>query len=175
MQPFNVHLPRSSKGFTLIETLIVIIVVGILSAIAAPSFLTLYRRTQVNEALTKVQGALQEAQREAMRRSKSCTVSIPSGNDITISTTSTSGCLITGSRVLGDPSTTSPDIQVELVPSTSPWVITFDFKGRYSASTGTVIVSHPDVPSFKKCLVLSPGLGLMRTGEYSNSTCTTTQ
>ncbi len=54
----------NSQGFTLIELIIILFIVGILSAIAAPSFLGLLNRGKVNNAVAQVQGALQEAQRE---------------------------------------------------------------------------------------------------------------
>jgi type II secretory pathway pseudopilin PulG len=71
---------RNNEGFTLIETLIIVIIIGILSAIVAPSFLGMLNRNKVNAALVQVRGTLQEAQREAIRRSKRCQVGLSSGN-----------------------------------------------------------------------------------------------
>ncbi|WP_250125569.1 prepilin-type N-terminal cleavage/methylation domain-containing protein [Chroococcidiopsis sp. CCMEE 29] len=81
---------RNSQGFTLIETLVILIIIGILSAIAAPSYLGMLNRNKVNDGLTKVRGALQEAQREAIRRSRRCQVGLSSGNQSMV----TSNCFV---------------------------------------------------------------------------------
>jgi prepilin-type N-terminal cleavage/methylation domain-containing protein len=76
-------------GFTLIETLVVIAVVGILAAIATPSFLSTMDSANVDQTIAEIRGALQETQRQAIRKSQLCSVSvdvasvvpnIPSGN-----------------------------------------------------------------------------------------------
>ncbi len=74
------NVRNNNKGFTLIETLIIVVIIGILSAIAAPSFLSMFNKNKVNNALVQVRGALQEAQREAIRRSRRCQVGLSSGN-----------------------------------------------------------------------------------------------
>jgi type IV pilus assembly protein PilE len=56
--PSNAHLPRPSRGFTLIELAMVLAVVGILSAVAVPSYqahLAKARRSEAVTALTRLQ------------------------------------------------------------------------------------------------------------------------
>lgn len=153
MLPSSVH--KSNQGFTLPEVLIIVVIVGILAAIAVPSFLGWYNRQKVNQALTKVQGALKEAQREAIKRSKSCTVTLNTN-------TVTGPCLVTGDREL--PSGVSMATNI----SGSPPSTIFSYRGTVTLyDTGKVVLF---VEEYKKCLALSSPLGIMRKGKFIGST-----
>jgi prepilin-type N-terminal cleavage/methylation domain-containing protein len=76
------RLSRNTSGFTLIEVLVTIAIVGILSAIAAPSWLGFVARQRLNKANDTVFAALQEAQREAKKNKRSYSVSIQLDNSI---------------------------------------------------------------------------------------------
>ena len=67
---------QKNAGLTLIEILIAVIIVGVLAAITAPNFFGLLRQNQVNSGISSLENALKEAQRIAIRESKSCTVNI---------------------------------------------------------------------------------------------------
>ncbi|MDY6898901.1 MAG: type II secretion system protein [Cyanobacteriota bacterium] len=66
---------KNTSGFTLIEVLVVIVMVGILSAIAAPSWLGFVARQRLNKANDTVLAALREAQREAKKNKRDYSVS----------------------------------------------------------------------------------------------------
>jgi type IV pilus assembly protein PilA len=55
---------RGSEGFTLVELMIVIVIVGILSAVALPNFLSQTDKAKATEATTKISGLLKEAYSE---------------------------------------------------------------------------------------------------------------
>ena len=176
---------NNSKGFTLLEMMIVLMLVGIMAAIATPSFMAMNNNSKVNDAVTKVSGALQEAQREAMRKSQTCGVQV---SLVTINNKATpvlkgmsdkvdasgnliqaDSCLTTGQRVLTDISITNSP--------TLPWNIYFDYKGRINnaSSAGTIYFSILNTPTPEKCITISQGIGLFRPGKKIGNTCTTTQ
>lgn len=62
---------RKSLGFTMIEILVVMIMVGVLSAIAAPSWLSFVNTQRLNGSQTKVFQAIKSAQSEAKQRQTS--------------------------------------------------------------------------------------------------------
>lgn len=69
------YLYSHTSGFTLIEVLVVIVMVGILSASAAPSWLSFVARQRLNKANDVVFAAVQEAQREAKKQKVTYSVS----------------------------------------------------------------------------------------------------
>lgn len=154
MRLFNAR--NNSQGFTLIETMIIVVIIGILSAIAGPSFLGMLNKARVNSALSEIQGILQQAQREAMRKSKACTVTLnPTNNAIS------SDCSVTG----------VPTLNSNIVMAANEKSFKFSYRGTITLSdAGTIVLSSKDNPSVKKCLVISHPLGIIRTGNYNDST-----
>ena len=74
------NFDKSTKGFTLLEVLVTIVIVGILSAIAAPSWLGFVARQRLNKANDSVLAAVQDAQRQAKKTKRNYSVSIQLNN-----------------------------------------------------------------------------------------------
>lgn len=153
---------KQERGFTLAESLIIVVIIGFLATLATPSFLALLNKNKVENALMRVELALKQAQREAIKTSKSCVVTIPNGFNIQL----TSNCLASSDWSIQDINTNRP---------TSLATLTFDFKGRVNApgNQGIIVLSLPDGSGSPKCLEISTGIGLMRTGSYDGSNCNT--
>lgn len=67
--------PQFQMGFTMIEIVVVVLIVGILSAIAAPTWVGFVNQRRVNVVRDDVLRALQEAQQQAKRTKLSYSVS----------------------------------------------------------------------------------------------------
>jgi len=76
MRRFNVH---KNQGFTLLEILIALAITGILAALTGPNLLAWLNSNKVQEATDSIQSALRDAQRQAIRRGRICTINFTNG------------------------------------------------------------------------------------------------
>lgn len=149
-------LSKSDRGFTLLELMVVLFLIGIMAAIASPNFFGLLERIKVNTSLEQLLGAIRETQRLAMRRGKRCQINIdPDTNMITATPNS---CLLNTRKI-----DNSVIIKTNL-PGSNPNIY-FSHKGN-TTRMGTIILSS-DSTKTQKCFVISLGLGIMRTGDYT--------
>jgi prepilin-type N-terminal cleavage/methylation domain-containing protein len=168
---------KSNKGFTLVEMIVTLVIVGVIASIAAPNFLGLLNQNRVKDGLAQVEGAIKEAQRQAIRRGKTCkikfvtktidgksreTINVVESTDTgeTVAADFYNGCLLE-ERIL------PVDVSVNTGGITK---ITFSVKGNTQAdSEGIIRVSHPQTTNVK-CLQIAGLLGNILTGDYDTAT-----
>lgn len=178
---------KGNKGFTLIEMMVTVIIIGVIAAIAAPNFLGLLNQSRVKDGLAQVEGAIKESQRQAIKKGRTCKIRFTSSGtgsnkhhviqvhpDETISGTSVSysGCLLSN-RSLPDSVTFSRlnagTLQlIDSSTSSTELNLAFSTKGNPDAQE-IMVISHPQTNT-KKCVQIAGILGNMITGDYNEYT-----
>ncbi|MEG4841849.1 GspH/FimT family pseudopilin [Microcoleus sp. B9-D4] len=172
----NFHKTASRKGdggFTLLEVLVIALLIGIFSSIAAPSWLAFINRQRVRTVNDRVFQSLRLAQSEAKRTKSSVTVTF-SAPSVYPPTITFNPPLATGG------STQTLDGGGEIPPGTialshNAPSITFDYLGNVNGLPLDTSV-NPNVPRFvatvsvsgggtKQCVFVETILGGMRTAE----------
>jgi prepilin-type N-terminal cleavage/methylation domain-containing protein len=90
-------------GFTLIELMIVVAIVGVTSALAVPSYIDWHARYQLRQAATEIQNQLSVARISAMSRNSVVNVSLVlSGGKVQVSAGDASGAsVIPATQMMG--------------------------------------------------------------------------
>lgn len=166
------HLDNSSglvcknAGWTLLEIMIVILIIGILASLAIPNMMEGIEKRKAQSALSQLKGTLQEAQRNSIKMGKECKVAINTNangyttHSVTIAGSPYAGCL--------SEQVTFPGLTItENLPNNGE-TISFSYRGN-TTNIGTFVVGSPNART-KYCLVVSNFLGIMRSGVYNGST-----
>lgn len=149
-------MPRSSVskdlGFTLAESLIVIAIGGILAAMAIPSAIAALNRAKLAQATDMVVASLQEAQREAIRSNRTCTLTLDKAAGKILGQ---QGCLLSGDRILPN------EIKLEY---TGTGEIDYGMRGN-TTNNESILLQVKNTANYR-CLTVSAPLGIIRLGSY---------
>lgn len=167
-------LKKSNKGFTLVEMIAAVVIVGIIASLAVPSLLGMLNQTSVKDGLGQVEGAIREAQRLAKRRGQPCTIVFTTNaadSSIVEIAPGFNDCLL-NTRELPDSVffslLNSGNDTLELIDSSNEIQLTFSSKGNPTV-TGMMVVSHAQATT-QKCVQIEGLLGNILTGNYNSAT-----
>jgi len=186
--------PQNKAGYTLIEVLVVVMIITVLAAIAAPSWLSFVNQRRVNAANDFVLRSLQDAQRQAKSKKLSYSVSLiaPSGGSPAIAVHPVSSPpSITDNRwksfaqELGikpkqiwlGTNASNVAAQIKPVPSNGVTAITFDYLGYVQSNNNGLVIAvaaaQPNnpttpLPQTNRCVAVTTLLGAMQTGKAQN-------
>ncbi|WP_310483767.1 type II secretion system protein [Chamaesiphon sp. VAR_48_metabat_403] len=145
-------------GFTLIESLVVLAIVGIALAMAIPSSIAAINRAKLAQSTDLVVASLQEAQIEAIRRNKNCTLTLDKVNR---KISGQQGCLLSGDRILPD--------SIDLDYTGASGEIQYGIRGN-TTTNKSIILKVSGNSNNARCLTVSAPLGIIRLGSYNNVT-----
>lgn len=172
-----VKFAKPEVGFSLIEVVAVVLIIGVLAAILAPNWFRFLSRQRLNKANDTIVTAIQDAQRQAQKSKLSYSVSFtttssdklakiavhPStaapdnywrnlGEDVQIK----SGSLVLGTNLTGQNTAGSSITYASTYnSSTNKQTITFDYTGIVSgANFGTPPANSTDAPGLRIVLAI---------------------
>lgn len=141
-------LKRANRGFTLVELVVTIALLGVLMGLAAPSFTTWVRNAQLRTVSDALQNGVRLAQTEAVRRSR----------QVVFFLTNTSSCTTSTS-----PAANGAFWAIKTVPLTSGETAEMVQCGNLSDRTGSVGITGPTAICFnslgRQVANTSPGIG----------------
>ena len=153
-------LKQKSAGFTLLELMIAVVVVGILATIALPSFREFIERSNVRSSAESVLNALQLARAEAVRRNEQITFTLGSGTGATSwQVADSAGTVIQQSRSSGEGSAV---VTATLTPAAATTLV-FNGFGRVVGAGGlsTIVFGSAGTSLTVQVEIQAPG-GLVR-------------
>ena len=139
---------QTQNGFTLVEMLVTLSIVGILTAIAAPSFTSLIASQNIRISASMLQSSLLQARSEAIKRNTVVTVS-PNGGQWASGWTVT---VLSGGEVVSSNNNSTQAVITAGTSTTLPANVQYNNAGRPSVGGGSTFKLSSSATSDIRCL-----------------------
>jgi len=155
--------PNRQQGFTIIEVLTVLIMIGVLAALAAPSFVTFSASQKVKTASFDVYASLVFARSEAIKRRQLVTVA-PNGGDWA------TGWTVKAAGIV-DPLRSQDALSGVVLSGATSVVYRLDGRLNGGATLGVLIQPQTANASISNRCVRVDLTGLPKTTQIADTTC----
>ena len=174
---------KESSGFTLIELMITVIVLGILSGIAIPSFQRSWQQERLKAATRKAATWLEDIRLRAVQQSQTCVIQIIDNSATLQPDPSSNSCIDVGPLNLHETVDNAQQLvvcsQSALTPSTTsctsshsqttPTKIAITPRGTISQGGLIKLYFSETIPN--RCIAVTQPLGMIRQGIERTSGC----
>lgn len=157
---------RSTAGFTLLEHIILLAILGIVSAIAAPAWFAFVERQSLNFAQDQIYRAMQSAKSNAKLQKVSWQFSLRENNGVVQWAVHPATANPADDQWYSLNKTIHLDPETTLRPPTGVRKIQFDYQGNVTKPPfGRVTLSSQHGGKTKRCVFVSTIIGTLRTAK----------
>ncbi|MBC6418969.1 MAG: type II secretion system protein [Prochloron sp. SP5CPC1] len=171
------------KGFTLLETLVVVMIMGIMAAVATPSWLRFVSDQRLFAAQSKIYGVMKQSQNNAIRTQKTWEACFREQNDRiqwSVHQPGSDTCAPAGivwndlgveSIQIYNQKNDKNECETTLYQSgtsctgTGPWRVQFNYLGHVNGRLGQITIVTNNNNQNQRCIYVSTLLGALRKGE----------
>jgi prepilin-type N-terminal cleavage/methylation domain-containing protein len=155
-----------NKGFTVLELLVVIAMIGILSLVAAPGWLAFVNNQSLAAAQDQAQRLLQDAKRDATHSKVTWQVSFREYNGTAQWAIHPKNANVNAlSWQNFDPRVRIDQDETTFVESGGIWRIQFNYRGHVNGRLGRLTLVLRQGGKAKRCIITSTLIGSIRTGK----------